>query len=371
MAVTDYLMGTGTSTDPYIIHNAQAAAAFFNTVAPCFKTNAYFSVVADIDCSSFQTASVVASTSNHQWMANLYGNGHSLSNIYVPNTGFCFLSTDLYGVIESITLHFSRCASSAFAYTSSTSNKWKSLKNCKIICDTGSFNMRGSLYSTSVNVITNQTSFIATPIDAVSNTTYIYAENPISSPDFTGGVILIGTNRFIPANYPTLSENYWSMDGLSLPKLVPEGRPDLTQRYAIKGATKVGGTGKSRDIVLFAAAYMGILTKLKSNPDGSYLINNGEIYDPVMIIHYDDYGFPLSANTAYVLGAYIHPKIPNGYRYKCTTAGTSAGTLPTGPWPTSSNLISGTAIFSPEPVYAAETFLVSPHLYDFLTGQPV
>lgn len=42
------------------------------------------------------------------------------------------------------------------------------------------------------------------------------------------------------------------------------------------------------------------------------------------------YILPARANsTAYALGASIIPATPNGYRYECTTAGTSGGSIPT------------------------------------------
>ncbi len=183
--------------------------------------------------------------------------------------------------------------------------------------------------------------------------------------------MLVGDARFIPDNYPTLSANDWFMDGVTLPALIPDGRPDLTQRYGVKGVTRVAGAGRPRDIAIMTAAYLGVLKKLKSSSDGSYLVNFYDVSDPLMIIHYDDYGFPLALSTAYAIGDIIHPTTPNGYRYICTTAGTSGNSSPTEPWSTTTSLISGSAIFTPVPVYAAETLLVQPHMYDFLTGLPV
>ena len=369
MAVADYLRGTGTSADPYIIHNAIAAQAFFSQTAPCFMTNAYFSVVANIDCSSFQLPSIDWGSSAPEWLAKLNGNGYAITNIYVPGSGFCKFTSEKNAEIESIKLHFKRCAGAVFAYADYQDNRWKTIKNSEILLDSGKFFLYTSHMLRAVNLITNQTVF-GYIYDPLPTTVYICSPTSFT-PTFSGGVILIGNNRFLPTNYPSLTEDIWSLDGVSLPSLIPNTRTDLTQKYAIAGSTKVGGISKKRKIALFTSAYLGLLKKIDTAADGTYLIDMGDVYDPVYVMHYDDYGFPLVANTAYALGAYIHPKTPNGYRYKCTTAGTSGATLPAESWPTSSSLTSGTAIFSPEPVYKTETFLVSPHLYDFLTGQPV
>ena len=51
-------------------------------------------------------------------------------------------------------------------------------------------------------------------------------------------------------------------------------------------------------------------------------------------------------STAVTLGQLIQPTSPNGWVYKCTTAGTTSGTQPT--WPTSLNstVIDGTAVWT-------------------------
>lgn len=50
--------------------------------------------------------------------------------------------------------------------------------------------------------------------------------------------------------------------------------------------------------------------------------------------------------TAYTLNQMVQPTTSNGYRYECTTAGTTGGTEPT--WPTSlgSTVVDGSAIFT-------------------------
>ena len=55
------------------------------------------------------------------------------------------------------------------------------------------------------------------------------------------------------------------------------------------------------------------------------------------------------ANTAYALGDYVEPTTPNGYRYVCTTAGTSHVTdEPT--WPTTGTVADGTVVWTTDAV---------------------
>lgn len=50
--------------------------------------------------------------------------------------------------------------------------------------------------------------------------------------------------------------------------------------------------------------------------------------------------------TAYILGEMAQPTTPNGYRYECTTAGTSGGTEPTWPLSLGATVVDGTAIWT-------------------------
>ena len=364
-----YLRGTGTQADPYVIHDASAVQQFFSLTEPNFTTNAYFSVVADIDCSSFQLTAP-ANPAATAWRANLNGSGHRVYKLYFSGSRFCN-NSGLLGSIENLHLHFSICASERFVYSYSEYNVFGLLKNCIIMCDSGFFMYAPQQYKYATNVISNQTQY---PIGGGAISTSTYLVNPSGktlTQTFTGGVVLSGNDCYNPEKYPTLSLSNWVIDAVSLPRLIPNGRADLTTKYAIKGSTKVAGVSKKRKVAVMTAAYFGVLKNTYTDDNGNYLFDMVDAYDPVYVMHYDDYGFPLAINTAYVIGSYIHPKTPNGYRYKCTTAGNSGAELPVEPWPISANLTAGTAIFSPEPVYKTETFLVSPHLYDFLTGQPV
>jgi hypothetical protein len=53
-----------------------------------------------------------------------------------------------------------------------------------------------------------------------------------------------------------------------------------------------------------------------------------------------------AASTAYTVGQIVQPSAPNGHRYECTTAGTTAASAPT--WPTSkgSSVTDGTVTWT-------------------------
>jgi len=64
-----------------------------------------------------------------------------------------------------------------------------------------------------------------------------------------------------------------------------------------------------------------------TEPDGTYdaKVYYGKLHSLITADAWE-------ASTVYAEGDYVLPTVPNGYRYKCTTAGTSAAAEPT--WPT-------------------------------------
>jgi len=358
-----YLRGSGTQADPYVIHDVGAWQAFWGVTEPCFKTSAFFSIVADIDCGGIIFNGVTGSAGLGTFRAIIYGNGHHINNFSFSS--YYYFNLDNQGGMYDLSMEFN---GSSYGNASINNAAFSIISNCKIICKTGRFFTYSSGVRNSINLIINTTA-IYTYRNYFSNSVYLVGDNVVT--DYASSIRLSGASAYLPISYLTLPREKWILDGVSLPRLIPNGRSDLTTKYAIKGSTKVAGVSKKRKVAVMTAAYMGVLKNSYTDDNGNYLFDMVDASDPVYVMHYDDYGFPLAVNTAYALGSYIHPKTPNGYRYKCTTAGTSGASLPAEPWPTSSNLITGTAIFTPEPVYKTETFLVSPHLYDFLTGQPV
>lgn len=368
MATTDYLRGTGTAADPYIIHNAAAWAQFF-----CNDREAgyFFEVVADIDCGG---VTLVKSTG--YFAGTLNGNGHHVSNFKCAS-GF-WLNTGPYltnGKVNDLWLTATLTGGSA-AFWHQAGYMVLIAKNCRfdITATTTTLCMFWQLTSTAYieNCIFNlygSSPKFAYSASAAPATMYAImdASAKINAP---GAVILSRSGAVNPSIYSTLDYAKWVIDGIDIPSLIPYGRDDLTIGYVVKGVTKVGGIGKPRQLLAMSAAYLGVIKQLKTGEDGSYTLGLNDYYDPLLICHYDDYGYPFQPNTAKTLGARIHPAIPNGYAYECTSAGTTDNAAPTD-WPTTGTLTSGTAIFTPKPIYAPETLLVVPRLINLLTGEPV
>ena len=343
-----YLSGDGTQVNPYLIHTADALFDFMTT-----KTGAYGELICDINMSgkSFGTSWVTVG------FALLSGNGFAINDLYLGNTLFrCTINKTKIYLKQSCVFAFG--ASSVLA----------KFNDVEIKSDAG-ITLQIIVNQSGAHVLTRCLIYVPTLTLPASGITYVtcYANAAKT------GITTISVNSFDASIYSALTDYpaVWIVDGSSLPRLNHQSVSSLTQVYVIKGTTKVGGVAKSRKCRAHSQVDFYLINSVISNTDGSYLLNCGYYTDHVYVTHSDDYGYMLAASKSYVLGNYVHPNTPNGYRYKCTTPGTSGAELPPVPWPTSSNLVTGTAIFTPEPVYKTETFLVVPVLYDLLTGQPV
>lgn len=369
MAVTDYLRGTGTKADPYIIHNAAAFIAFLSTTAPCFMTAAYFEVIADIDCGGYGAK---YNFNYPNFSAKVNGNGHIIKGFLLNGLHSWYLTGS--GGFKNIHLD----ADFGLGIMSWNSTTFGYLQDV-MFTSRGRrvFSYSGTLSgvnngSNMSNVVINSS---GVPFDRDDTSTYklpesVYILTDAALTGYANAIKLSGTMRFDKTKYPTLSQEKWILDGVSFPRLIPNQRVDLTHKFAVKGKTSVGGSGKKRNIAVFVAATLGSSIKKESDSFGNYVIDLGDIYDPVIVTHYDDYGFPFIAGGTYAIGDLIHPAVANGYVYECTTPGISASIEPQ-TWPTSGALITGAAIFTPRPVYKPESHLVQPVKIDLLTGLPV
>jgi hypothetical protein len=199
-----------------------------------------------------------------------------------------------------------------------------------------------------------------------------------SSNSFSIGVTVSGltrvdtlSNPYDPAIYSSFDKSIWVVDGNSYPRLIPRTIPYITQFWAVKGIVKVGGIPAKRRITAHHPVDFYLISETESNEvDGAYSIDCGGYTDHIYVIHSDKYGNKFSANKSYVVGDVIHPSSPNGYRYICGIAGISASTAPAD-WPINSALVSGGASFDPKPVYSPCAHMVTPVLYDSVTGLPV
>lgn len=328
----------------------------------------YFEVVASIDCGGKTYA---MGGNSGVWNAYLNLNGYTIKNFILDDSNGSVGITSLNsGYIKFGVIDFAMSRSSAQMYDSSNIT----LLDVCLIIRVGKITSYGlSLQAAkTTNCVFIQSS--GAPL-------FSYANNPAtanpsvyfvtdSTQSIGAGTRVALADSTSPLKYPALSATKWILDGVSWPRTIPTGRPDLTNGYIVKGTTRVGGVAKPRDVIAIIAASNSFYKKVTSGADGKYQITLGDVYDPLIIIHCDYYGYPFFATKSYSLGDVIHPKTPNGYRYICTTAGVSGTTEPAN-WPTSGTLQSGAAIFTAAPVYKPESNLVSPKLVNLVTGQPV
>lgn len=354
MAVTDYLAGAGTEDDPYIIHNLAAARQFWLTD---IQRAIYVALVADIDMGG----TTVVGYYGYSWPGNINGNGFCISNLNFENqsgvpagvsgkfenlkilnwTGYNNALLNFRGTVDNVEFVSSDFGPSRLFYIYGPTTV---LKNC--LCS-GSYNI-------------NEWNGGGNVIDCY------YVKGSIAM----GTNLIAASDKFDPLHYPGLLNSKWAKDGYSLPRLIKNINPLLSTHLAVKGVTKVGGIPMSRAVSIHSPVDFNMIAKSQSNPYGLYQLICGWYADHVVVVHRDDYGKLFAANFEYSIGDVIHPSIPNGYRYICTTAGTSAATEPTN-WPTDGSLTNGAAIFTAQPVYKPETFIAVPVLIDLLTGLPV
>lgn len=346
-----YLMGTGTAADPWVIHNPTALKYYFEAGG---LVNGYAVLACDIDMSGVP----VTAPYEKSWFCLLDGYGHAISNLNVSGS-VTYLKTT-WKRIRFITL----TATTNFLY--GYNNSYSFITDCEFNGVAMPAHISYIVFTRCVArnlsaTITNY--FNATNCQTVDGN-YLFSR-------FTDVRAL--TDRYAASTYPALAAlpSLWAIDGSSMPRLIAQATEAFTQAYAVKGNTKVGGVAKSRIVGGHSPVDFHQFAKIISDPDdGSYLLNCGWYADHVAVVHRDDYGKPFVASQAYALGARIHPAIPNGYAYECTSAGTSDSAAPSD-WPTTGTLTSGTAIFTPKPIYAPETLLVVPRLINLLTGEPV
>lgn len=363
----DYLRGSGTQTDPFVIHNEGAWEKFVSY--SLYGANAghrlakYFEVVATIDCGG----KIYSMGGNSGiWNAFLNLNGYTVKNFVLDGSNGGNAITNLSsGYIRFGTIDYSVLDNYAtFDYC------YIEMSNLCLIIRTGKICGGGgeidASRTTNCVFIHAAGAALFSYGSANVNASVYYVTN--SSVGIGPGTRVALTDSSDPVRFPALPVTHWILDGVSWPRTIPTGRPELVNGYMVKGKTKVGGVGKSRDIIAIIAATNSVYKKTKSAGNGEYSITLGDVFDPVIIVHFDYYGYPFTASKSYALGDVIHPRSPNGYRYVCTTAGMSGTTEPSS-WPTSGTLQSGAAIFTAQPVYKPESNLVSPAYVNLVTGE--
>lgn len=351
MAVSDYLKGSGTVGDPYVIHNLAAAIQFFSV--DIFRSGVFAELVVDLDLSANTF------NQNKKTVATLNGNGYTLTGLKHFN------NTDQAGIFKKLTL---------------VAVNWLN-----------TFGQQGSDYVTFEDVVFSGGTlacyegpmrftrctlsgvgwrYLLPSGWAVSNSATL---PPSANPNPSGFTDLRSVaDPFNPTRYPNFALSLWAIDGASAPRLLKQTVASLVQGYLVKGVVKVGGIAKSRFVRALSLVDFARINDGVASADGSFSLKCGFYSDAVMLATYEPYGALLLANKAYALQDIIHPAAPNGFRYLCTKAGNSGASLPAEPWSTTASLTVGAAIFTPDPIYQPQLHgPIKPVLCDLITGLPV
>jgi hypothetical protein len=374
-----YLRGSGTESDPFVIHNAAAFKYFletdghFSTDNSDYTVRKYFDVVSNIDMGG-----VSCTSKNLRPICCLNLNGHRVFN-FTLNAGISLFYPYSSGVsgwnstrkptIKNGGLSLTYLGSQFFYPAGGV--EYKSIELTDLVIDAGKTLIAGRQdlqYHVLSRVVFVRPMTGYLPDGVGCSIKDCYAKGA------TDKCIDVSLAPYYPGSYPALQAKpeTWIMDGVSLPTTIPNGRADLTTGYAIKGVTRVGNSRKSRDVAILSAAYRLPVWSGKSDAEGKFFAPLYDYHDAVIPVIFDDYGYPLKKDTNYVVGDVIHPSTPNGYRYICEQVGTSGPTLPAEPWSVEVLLTAGTAKFRPYPVYEPKCLgPIYPGKANLVTGEKV
>jgi hypothetical protein len=345
-----FTYGTGTQADPYLLTNWGDVQLLFTSYLTSGK---YFALVADLDCSATQISYLNTSTA----IFHIDGRGYSLV-VNIRNTAYS-TSYIFYewgaGTLKNIKLKFIHTG----WYKNVGADAAFTISNVFLEFSSAEQYGPSQLVKGSNSIISGGNIGVLSGVNIYKNGSVI--GNTINTSSFPDG------NPYSKSNY-ALDEQYWIFDGVSLPKPRPQSTVDLTIRQCVKGKTSVGGAGKSRSVGIYTPSNGYRYKLLSSGSDGNYLAVLNDVIEPVIVMHFDDPGLLFAASKGYVLGDRIHPKIPNGYVYVCTTAGISSTSIPA-VWPTSGTITSGGAIFTAIPIYAPASHMAVPQAVNIITGE--
>lgn len=354
MAVSDYLKGTGTVGDPYVIHNLAAAIQFFNV--DIYTVGVYAELIVDLDLSA-NTFNLNTTT-----RATLNGNGYTLAGLkhFTHNyQGATFKKVNFVNVFWLNSAGQQNSSSATIIFEDVIFN------GGTLACYSGRMQFkRAILMGVAWKYLQTGAAFVATDS---------FTMPPSSVPSPQGFIDLRSVaDPFNSNRFTMLPAGLWVVDGASEPRLLKQDVVGLTQGYLVKGVIKVGGIAKTRFVRALSLVDFARINDGVAAADGSFSLKCGLYSDVVMVATYEPYGALLVASKAYVLGEIIHPATPTGFRYLCTAAGNSGTSLPPEPWSTTAPLTVGAAIFTPDPVFQPQLHgPIKPVLCDLITGLPV
>ncbi|GEM_PF-1988964 len=159
--------------------------------------------------------------------------------------------------------------------------------------------------------------------------------------------VVAAVDQFDSANFPLLTDPDWEFGNSLPPRRAFQSYQGLPITRVV-GKTLVDGVAKQRSVVALSEKSHSRIAKTESSAlTGEFNIPTSPFTSGIMIIAFDEFGDEFKTNFEYQVGDIAHITPSNGYRYICTTAGTSAATVPSS-YPTSSDLTFGTAVFTPQ-----------------------
>lgn len=343
-----FLGGNGTSTNPYIIHNADALLALIGDAhSDGSATYKYFELVSDIDLTYL--GSLQGKYTNITWSC-IYGNGHTITfpPLASSKTMLTGGGSQIYNLNTVLNGTDGTGVNTRGPYTRST------LTNCMFSgafadiylgnFDIGAHALINCLFN--VNGSPNRR-LSTTTVSSSTTSYYIEGSAPITD-DLSDGLVLT-VNSLNAASYPNLSDEHWDKIDGSLPqlKIKPYGGQPVTR---VAGYTKIDGVPVKRRVTVQDSNGGKVAQGYSDETTGAFDLQTSPHKAGLVVIVDDVIGNELVASKAYNLGDTVHPADYAGIAYVCTTAGTTAATLPTS-YPDSGTITIGSAVFTAKPIH--------------------
>lgn len=358
------LYGNGKKETPWLITSESDFMEIFDT--PNHTNMGYIKLLADLDFTGVNSAGN-RQFNRFRYITEFDGMGHSITNLSwdisggstgyfnsvttgslikrVHFRGFPWTgpggSVGWYGALEG-EYHFEDCIFSdgfrihRFTYRAKSFTRCLETYRCFYSSDINHGRVYDGLY-----VINDNSRFY----DSANNT------------GFCSTIYVLPEDRREIDSYPTLRDSdIWSFDGTATEErhmwsLIPQPYDGLPVTQ-LTGVTTVDGVPKQRSILVTCGANQMIIKKTISDEiDGSYLIDITPLLSDITMMIYDEMGSVLVDDLVVSVGDMIHPAVPNGKRYRCTTAGNVGTDVPDTIDASLTEVTINTAVFEALPVH--------------------